>query len=569
VIRGVKLSNSAQGLLIGGKYPLEILPTMMHEMVHHWCFRSAVGTALSYLQLRARRLAMQLTKHGVEEQPMLSRHFFRDLMLYETTLMVMRPLAEGLALFAEFDAYVGDAKSISTVMSIAYMVCFEYLSKSPEERYPSYEQLNSLLFGQRLERRGVEQKANLLVHPFSCADGGYLPGYLLIKNVLFWLLAKQNCSSFNDSDLFLSYTRSFFYDDYRLVALLLANYDSWDEARDAIGLHCQERLAQLLRTEEHDVAAFDHARSQDSFFKGRPNESDSEIESFMPTPGPQQSAEDIQIGRRRLASALKQQLSAEVSDETENALNKHQLWVLAARQILAVARCEERIEFNQHGRIQVGEVGKFGDRVIPQLSFSSDRPHEPFVGTGELVVFVAPTFMYRFMAIIYQGEVISVNYFPPRIPPEDLQQEFRKYVEAYELDASIRQAWTDTIHSVAFSRGYWELLALQREQAVDFANRHYLPKTLFQTPDKYVQNVLATMKDTGFYQILGEDADLIRSAAYLSLANGAVWDIDRLFRLLDNQGISGQNLSRQLEQSGVEHHCPLIRRTQSSLLSFV
>ena len=62
--------------------------------------------------------------------------------------------------------------------------------------------LNQFLVQQRFQRRFIDRKANLLVRPFSMADGGYLPGYLFIKQLVSWWQG-----SYFDPDVNLAFLR--------------------------------------------------------------------------------------------------------------------------------------------------------------------------------------------------------------------------------------------------------------------------------------------------------------------------------------------------------------------------
>ena len=228
MISGVSLDRDLAGMLMLGKYPQRLLPTFLHEMVHHWCFHSPVGSVLSYLQLRARRNSLLLLVESNHDSSDVEQSFdiLLDLLRYEAAINLMRPLAEGMALFAEFDAEPGESAAISTPLSFTYLSFHEIEpSKAP------FEGLSALLARHRLSDDMRERKANLLVQPFSCVGGGYLPGYMLVKNLWLYMLRERKCHRFWDRDLFLSYLQSFFYNDYEFIATLLS-----PETSEYIGL---------------------------------------------------------------------------------------------------------------------------------------------------------------------------------------------------------------------------------------------------------------------------------------------------------------------------------------------
>src|SRR5215470_9519372 len=85
-----------------GKYPPGVLPQFTHELTHHWCFNSPVGFALAFLELEATAIMVS----GKVKDPAV-RMRVRDCLLKATVARSMlRPIAEGMSLFAEFDVMV-------------------------------------------------------------------------------------------------------------------------------------------------------------------------------------------------------------------------------------------------------------------------------------------------------------------------------------------------------------------------------------------------------------------------------------------------------------------------------
>jgi hypothetical protein len=78
----------------------EVLPQFLHEFTHHWCFDSKVGSAIAMVRLRAQRHA---TVHSQAHRAQI----LGDVVRARAAEIVLRPLSEGLALFAEFDIVPG------------------------------------------------------------------------------------------------------------------------------------------------------------------------------------------------------------------------------------------------------------------------------------------------------------------------------------------------------------------------------------------------------------------------------------------------------------------------------
>lgn len=83
--------------------------------MHHWCFQSAVGSTLSLLYLRARRTALVISVQEEKSTPASDSDVVEDLGRYELVVNLLRPLAEGLALFAEFDVVPQRSSKFMTI----------------------------------------------------------------------------------------------------------------------------------------------------------------------------------------------------------------------------------------------------------------------------------------------------------------------------------------------------------------------------------------------------------------------------------------------------------------------
>src|SRR5262245_8554306 len=90
-----------------------VLPQFLHEFTHHWCFDSTLGCATAMLMLRAQRNALVFGSGRTEQVR-------RDWCRAQTVEIMLHPLAEGLALFAEFDLAPGRSPVVSrtTVASL-------------------------------------------------------------------------------------------------------------------------------------------------------------------------------------------------------------------------------------------------------------------------------------------------------------------------------------------------------------------------------------------------------------------------------------------------------------------
>src|SRR5438552_614983 len=143
----------------------------------------------------------------------------------------MRPLAEGIACFQEFDSKTGNSNVINPalVSALWHFDRSDNLAPPPKELpenesgFISFRAFSMLyqtrIHHEELRHRWVERRENVLADSFSSEGSGYLPGYLTVKG--FWKSAYMETKRDFDSELFLSHLRAYFYDDYAFVATIL------------------------------------------------------------------------------------------------------------------------------------------------------------------------------------------------------------------------------------------------------------------------------------------------------------------------------------------------------------
>src|SRR6266700_2404752 len=215
----VQRTGDLRKLFVSSKSPDHYRPVFLHEATHHWCFLSPVGSTLTYLRFRACKHALKAQK-----SPGALSDLLDDLVRYEVATSLMRPLAEGLALFAQFDA----TPSASSVQSAPLTWSLQFFKEDADElRFSaSFDQLERdmrslllILADARLNEQTLKSKAALLAKRLQPSVDCYLAGYLFVKNLRRFGLSKS--TRFLETDLFLTYLRNFFYHDLGLVAALL------------------------------------------------------------------------------------------------------------------------------------------------------------------------------------------------------------------------------------------------------------------------------------------------------------------------------------------------------------
>jgi len=153
-----------------------LLPDILHESIHHWCFNTPVGIALSLS--RTELMERSLTdSSGTGLGNLLARQ--------RLTFELIRPIVEGLACFAEFDAFPGagnlSCHPFQWLRPIARPAEHFRLGSVPTSD-PSGPLLEDILTEMRSAESTARRKDALLAQPLDPRRrGGYLTGYLLVK----------------------------------------------------------------------------------------------------------------------------------------------------------------------------------------------------------------------------------------------------------------------------------------------------------------------------------------------------------------------------------------------------
>lgn len=210
--------------------PPELLLSFVHEATHRWCFRMRVGSALAILSLRARRrtLAGLMDGLGAPSAPDV------DAFKYATTLAYLRPLAEGIALFAELDTEPGLSKATSEPISWASILFAGHAVAAGR----GDEAISRLLTRQRGLTWTMRQR--LYADPFDASRGGYLVGYLAVRAL--WMRAARRAPKFRDKSLFLALLIEYFWGDPELTVALLSAGER-DDFVAWLDIHLRARFA--------------------------------------------------------------------------------------------------------------------------------------------------------------------------------------------------------------------------------------------------------------------------------------------------------------------------------------
>jgi hypothetical protein len=242
--------------------PGEFLPTFLHEATHHWCFSSPVGTAIALLSMRGRVNALRAVEaRSPREAKGWEKRAADDIVRAAVASLLLQPLAEGMATFAEFDL-TASLRSPVVPPPLSWAMMFSARDKLTgtrdtrlRRRMDMAQSTAGQLTSARSAGRSRRAKEALLAGPLSCDSGsGYLAGYMLIKAL--WMFMQRHHERFHEPEVFLLKVYKIFYRDPEFVRLLLDPSRSIAEALNPLAPHLVTRLKYAFWESKDDLHDF-------------------------------------------------------------------------------------------------------------------------------------------------------------------------------------------------------------------------------------------------------------------------------------------------------------------------
>jgi hypothetical protein len=479
--------------------PIGSLPTFLHEVTHHWCFDSPVGVALHLLFLRARRAAwMAFQQRDGDDH---AWDVLDKVVRYETALRLLRPLSEGMALFAEHDAIPGHTRTISTPMTVTAGLYGRALAARGNA---AWAQLPLVLAAGRVSRAHVRRKADLLLQPMTCRHGGYLPGYLLVKRL--WSGACARSDMFFDSDFFLQYLRSHLFDDWRLVSVLLDESKRDIGALDAI----QEQVASRLGAWDTIIEGDRPQAFEATFEKGElPVVSiRTPVATIDVSYSPLEQDAAAEEGRARLQQCLQAFFKEWPEEQRLRALVQQDVRELAVRTIvnLGHATLEGRPAPNGFEIYAEGNrLAKVPDPWVPE----ADRT----AGPVDIDLFTIPKPGGLCAALTSGHKVLCL--LP--IGNFDVPHQLRELIMARQRRASLGEASQRMIDEALATADIKYIIEHVRSDIDDQLTRFFVPIALMDVTDEHLARVMKETAVDGLLPVLDNDVDLVLDAAAASL----------------------------------------------------
>jgi hypothetical protein len=466
-----------------------VIPQFMHEFTHHWCFNSSVGQATAFLWMRAAFL-------GLFKKPTSEHDAVLDISKYTACTMLLKPITEGLALFAECDTYSGQSNVVSEVI-LALQMCFGF--PPLEGEHGQDLSIQALLQATRMTPDFLsDHKARLYFKPFDI-DDAYLPGYLSIKTIHSRL--KLRVPGFFDPDLFLSFVRTYFYEDSLLVEALLSDEKNEVRAAEAVARRINLRVAELI---EDEKLAQRVERFEKSIADGQP-------ELAM--------TEDIAITSED-RSRVKDKIVGAAADLIRDVPKENNSMMLAAavilssiqlRRFMAVAAVPIEMSGNVDGSLDVLSVD--GEKLA---AIRSDQTASAAGRQRELLVVIDASANCMFQVIKGIDDVRIVKKFGSS---DANHEDLLRFVATRDLIQEGADIFEDECASLIKESGLAVILNYITRNTVRIAMELYLSVATLNVMDKDLDRVKGLLLEQGLRPFIHDDVTLARVLAGVGLVN--------------------------------------------------
>ncbi|QDZ06423.1 hypothetical protein FPZ24_02150 [Sphingomonas panacisoli] len=532
LISGLEFPRDGSRLLLPGRYPMACFNSYIHESLHYQCFRTPVGFAISYLYHRAFLRAVDHLALG-ENAAHDDHDVLEDIARVETVLHIMRPLAEGIALFGEFDAFPGQAKSLSPTFR---KVAAAFAATVPDwETKMVPDILEYVLAAGRAQPSSQRRKENLLMQGFSTESGGYLPGYFLVKNLQLALYRQVQSPLLLDSEFFLHFLIHWFYVDFNLVATLLDEDKEMNsfttqavvekDSINAIFLAFQQRFAQLFTLTAAQVEQVDYVISGVT------------VQWHVSQIGMASDAAHIVLDRMVARINELIDYSADGLTAQQSAMSKlcHDNFV--RRDYMCVGSFAEEIQILANQRVMLSRLNP--DQELPVMNFGESEKPGPFVGRATIDVLQSDISQKVFIAVYADNERVTLKSFA-----DGTDEECERLID---VDVSTERA-----------RGAKELMrtvidhALPMDGSAHVLREHYRMQAEEGAEKLYRKWCGALMAIDGpeadlpsspgaLYHLCDRDANFLRSIAALGCVGGVLLDDAIIAKTCATHGLTLEN----------------------------
>jgi hypothetical protein len=528
--------------------PLSILPTFLHEATHHWCFSSRVGTALSVLAMRGRLRALQATEAtNRREREDLEIDAAEDLTRAEVTRELLKPLAEGLATFAEFDVLPTlRAPAIPAPLRWAVQICARDLVSLPRgsqewvsRRNEATMETAKALLTVRTDFAVRNRRIDMLQQPLSCSNApidhpsrgkeGYLAGYLTIKS--FWRRLALVNPKLQMADFYLLFLYEYFYEDAELTRLLLDRNLRAPESLAPITYHIRDRLLEPVEKAVIDefcarmMDARNAAHANDVLlFPSHPSDLDPIVRA-------QAMWQEVVGERANPSGPIPSDASSQFALFSQALIDGRDLLYVGS---LAV---EARVD----SELTTLELPQ-GDTI--RIQTDPGAPQGKFV--AHVTVCIGTRSGYHIVYLMNREKTLLALQITPPAASRNEHISIRRAVlgrEAAELCNLVitsKQSEIDELRELTRVDGYVG-------QTTDLLDEIYEPAALITIPVEVLEEALIKARQDGIYGLLDHREDLVLALAIMRRGAGFYHNREALEREFEDEGVDLQVAVRDLQ----------------------
>ena len=515
-----------------------VVPTFLHEVTHHWTFDSLVGGAIALLVLQAKRHAFATRCETYEQQ----YYVFDCLMRATVASTILRPLAEGLALFAEYDAVPKESPQISTTL-LAAISCFGLPLRVDDDRLFPWKATLQLI---RRRPEFCARKASVLQRPFSCEDA-YLPGYMALKSL--WTTAVRRSNRFSDTDLYLSFVRRFFLEDPRFVSAILDPSVREVQAAAQIVDYFIRRSNEFLTSDvkqalDEWLADFENPLEEQTFA------------SLMPGIGA--TAADFELANERMMPLW----TARYDDELLDAFVMANMNLLRKVMHVGAVHAEARARDGSRTVIWVRDV-----EVVECDPAVSPLPSGP----GELSVVWDPDTTFLGAFFISGGVSRLVRTFFSRKEGTSAGERAGRVAQYAPLSWAIDQKLTRNLGDALSGHGAVLQSELERLRCETLKNAEpiYGELATLNLQGSQRNALLDALRTAGLGSVLGYDRSIVKALAAVGIANTITWERSSVEFLLKAMGVEDQSRDHLFTDYQEVKGLRILAVTDSQAMAFV
>ncbi|HYS70001.1 MAG TPA: hypothetical protein VEM14_07140, partial [Gemmatimonadaceae bacterium] len=486
-----------------------------------WCFHSPVGSALALLRMRAACRAYR------------RRSAFDDYVRCMTASTILEPLAEGLALFAEFDTYPGNSRWMSQTLTATLI----FFAPAVETDDKPLLLLEGLLQALRRDPLLLERKAGIYAPPADVFDP-YLVGYLSVRSL--WCQMAAACSELNDRDLFLSYLRSYLYDDRGMVLRILGSYPSEVHACGAIVNYLLSRIGELVSFEGLGERVELWIRSAEN--------------GHVDAASIGAKAADEQRAERIMELAL----VADVDDDKSETLATWMLMTLQERQVCVVA--STAVDLKPQPTTDRLDV------VVPGVSEPVSNVAADSIGDsrgGELVV-VASSNGHAIVVLLRVDQNVTLLSSFGEFSESELVLA-KRHVANRPVSASLHEEFRANLERSPVVTTVWAFVAKRVAPAM---KELFGPLATLNAKECDWPQAFSELQGEGVFGLLEHDGELTRALAAIGLVNTFSTDVALVRMMGKVLGVDDTALERAMNLAP-RHGLPLVAKKGESVIALV